>query len=68
MLTSFSNAVVLPGYTRADAVLYYKCRSYRLALNAENVFNASYYSAANSDNNISPGAPRTVQLSLRVSF
>jgi catecholate siderophore receptor len=39
-----------------------------VALNAENVFNASYYSTANNDNNISPGAPRSVQLSLRVSF
>ena len=68
VFTSFSNAVVLPGYTRADAVIYYKFGSYRVALNAENVCNASYYSTANNDNNISPGAPRSVQLSLRVSF
>lgn len=68
VFTSFSNAVVLPGYTRVDAVLYYKVGGYRLALNAENLFNASYYATANSDNNISPAAPRSVHLSLRATF
>jgi len=41
---------------------------YRIALNAENLFDTGYYSTANGDNNISPGAPRSVQLSLRVVF
>jgi catecholate siderophore receptor len=68
VFTSFSNAVVLPAYARVDAVLYYKFGSYRLALNVENLLDARYYSTANSDNNISPGAPRSAQLSLRASF
>jgi catecholate siderophore receptor len=34
----------------------------------ENLLDARYYSTANSDNNISPGAPRSAQLSLRASF
>lgn len=68
VFTSFSNAVVLPGYTRADAMLYYRIGRHRLALNIENLFNTVYYLTAHSDNNISPGAPRRVQLSLRASF
>ncbi|MCU1384549.1 MAG: putative TonB-dependent receptor [Acidobacteria bacterium] len=68
VFTSFSNLVVLPGYTRADAVLYYRRGRYRVALNAENVLNTTYYATANGDNNISPGAPRTLQLSLRAAF
>ena len=68
VFTSFSNAVVLPGYARVDAVIYYNIGGCRLAVNAENLFNTTYYSTANSDNNISPGAPRSVQLSLRATF
>ena len=68
VFTSFSNTVVLPGYTRADAVLYYTFATHRLALNAENLFNTAYYPTANGDNNISPGAPRRVQLSFRAGF
>lgn len=68
VFTSFSNAVVLPRFTRADAVLYYTFARYRIALNAQNVFNTAYYATANNDNNISPGAPRSVQLSLRATF
>jgi catecholate siderophore receptor len=68
VFTSFSNAVVLPAYARADALVYYKIGGYRLALNVENLFDARYYSTANSDNNISPGAPRSLQLSLRATF
>jgi catecholate siderophore receptor len=68
VFTSFSNAVVLGGYTRADVVLYYKFGRYRVAMNAENLLNTLYYATANSDNNISPGAPRSVQVSLRATF
>jgi catecholate siderophore receptor len=68
MFASFSNQVELPGFTRVDAVVYYRMNRYRLALNAENLFNTGYYSTANGDNNISPGAPRSVQLSFRVMF
>ena len=66
--TSFSNAVELPGFTRVDALVYYDRGHYRLALNAENVFNAAYYPSAHNDNNISPGAPRNVNVVLKASF
>src|SRR5262249_31249878 len=68
MYASFSNAVELPQYKRVDAVVYYRTGAYRLAVNAENVLNRTYYSTANGDNNISPGAPRTVRLSVTTRF
>ena len=66
--TSFSNVVELPGFTRVDAVAYYQLGRYRLAMNGENLLNAAYYSSAHNDNNISPGAPRNVHLTLRATF
>jgi catecholate siderophore receptor len=66
--TSFSNAVVLPGFTRVDAALYFRMGRYRLAVNSENLLNARFYPTAHNDNNISPGAPRSVQISLRAVF
>jgi catecholate siderophore receptor len=68
MFASFSNQVELPGFTRIDAVVYYRVNRYRLALNAENLLDTRYYSTANGDNNISPGTPRNLQLSVRVMF
>lgn len=68
MYTAFSNQVELPHYTRVDAVVYYRIRGYRIAINVENVFNAKYYPTANGDNNISPGAPRSIQVGLGASF
>lgn len=66
--TSFTNQVVLPSFVRADGLVYYRRGRYRLQVNAENLFNAKYYPTANGDNNISPGSPRNVQFSLRVTF
>lgn len=68
MYTAFSNEVELPGFTRIDAVMYYRVRGYRIALNVENLLNSQYYPTANGDNNISPGAPRNVQLTFRAIF
>jgi catecholate siderophore receptor len=66
--TSFSNAVELPGFTRVDGAVYYRAGRYRVAVNSENLFNTRFYPTAHNDNNISPGAPRSVQLSLRALF
>jgi catecholate siderophore receptor len=68
MFTSFSNDVELPGFTRVDAVVYHRLGRSRIALNIENVLNARYYPTAHSDNNISPGASRNVQLSFNATF
>jgi catecholate siderophore receptor len=66
--TSFTNQVTLPAYTRTDALVYYRLGRHRLSLNVENLFDARYYPTANGDNNISPGAPRSLLLSLRTVF
>jgi catecholate siderophore receptor len=67
---SINNTVKLPGFTRADGAVYYAFADGKtqLALNVENLFNKVYYPTANSDNNISPGAPRNAQLTLTTSF
>ena len=66
--TSFSNAVALPGFTRVDAAVYHRVGRYRLALNTENLLNGTFYPTAHNDNNISPGSPRTLLLTLRAAF
>lgn len=66
--TSFTNAVTLPGFARLDAAVFYTVGGVTLSLNAANLSNVRYYPTANGDNNISPGAPRSLQLSLRTRF
>ena len=67
--TSFTNAVQLPGFTRVDGALYYElARASRVAFNVENLFDREYFPTADGDNNISPGAPRTVRVTLTVNF
>jgi catecholate siderophore receptor len=61
--TSFNNTVQLPAFTRVDAALYYAWDSRtRLALNVENLLDKRYFPTVDGDNNISPGAPRTLRL------
>jgi len=66
---SLSNAVKLPGYARVDAALFYRLpQGIEAQLNVENVLGAHYFPTANNDNNISPGAPRTVKVALGYRF
>jgi catecholate siderophore receptor len=66
---SISNAVTLPGYVRLDAALYYRLPGgIQAQLNAENLIGAHYFPSANNDNNIAPGAPRTIKATLGYSF
>ena len=66
---SISNNVKLPGYTRVDAAAYYKVmRGIEAQINVENIFGADYFPTAHNDNNIAPGAPRTVKAQLRFGF
>ncbi|WP_374359587.1 TonB-dependent receptor [Pseudoduganella danionis] len=69
MYASTSNAVVLPGFTRIDAALYYTIHGGCTAqLNIENLMDRRYYAAANGDNNITPGSPRAIRASLHLKF
>jgi len=66
--TSFTNQVELPRLTRVDAMLAYRLTRARIAINAENLTDTVYYPTANGDNNISPGSPRAVRVSLSTWF
>lgn len=69
MFASTSNAVTLPGFTRIDAALYYAIdASYKVQVNVENLADRQYHVSANGDNNITPGSPRAVRVTLRAAF
>ena len=66
---SISNSVRLPAYARVDAALFYKLASgLEVQINAENLFDADYFPTAHSDNNIAPGAPRSIKAMARFGF
>ncbi|MDO8178282.1 MAG: TonB-dependent siderophore receptor [Undibacterium sp.] len=66
---STDNTVVLPGFTRIDAALYYVInKNLNLQVNVENLLDKNYYASANSNNNITPGSPRGVRLGLNAKF
>ncbi len=69
MYAAIDNRVVLPGYTRADAALYYSItEKVGLQANLENLLNKKYFINADSNDNISPGSPRAVRFSLTWKF
>ncbi len=66
---SISNAVVLPAYTRVDAAGFFDLTdAIALQVNVENLLGEEYYATAHTDNNITPGAPRTARATLRFGF
>ena len=69
MFVAVDNTVTLPGYTRADAALFYAMTDkLRLQLNVENLFDARYFINADSNTNISPGSPRVLRVALTTRF
>jgi catecholate siderophore receptor len=69
MFAAIDNTVTLPGYTRADAALYFSLTDRtRLQMNVENLFNRTYYTNADSNTNISPGSPRALRVALVAGF
>ncbi len=69
MYAAIDNTVVLPGYTRFDGAVFVSLTErVRLQSNIENLFNSNYYANADSNTNISPGAPRTIRLALIARF
>ena len=66
---TIDNTVTLPGYTHVDSAAYFTLRKgLRLQVNVENVFDGRYFVNADSNTNISPGAPRTIRVALFTSF
>jgi len=69
MFAAFDNAVVLPGYTRADAAVFFSVNEHwRLQANIQNLFDTRYYLNADGNNNISPGASRGARVALVARF
>ena len=69
MYAAIDDKVTLPGYTTADGALYVTLRrGVRAQLNVENLFDVRYFSTANGNNNITPGAPRSVRVTLATDF
>jgi catecholate siderophore receptor len=69
MFAAVDNSVTLPGYTRADAAVFFVLTErVRLQANLENLFDKKYYLNADSNTNISPGSPRAVRVGLTARF
>ncbi|MGH9880514.1 MAG: TonB-dependent receptor, partial [Pyrinomonadaceae bacterium] len=69
MFAAIDNKVVLPGYIRADAAVFYNVtEKLGLQANLENLFNKKYYVNADSNDNISPGYPRAARFALTWKF
>ena len=65
MYAAVDNTVTLPGFTRADGAVFFKANSmFNVQLNVENMFDTKYYSTSHGNNNIMPGASRTLRLTL----
>ncbi|MBC7860333.1 MAG: TonB-dependent siderophore receptor [Burkholderiaceae bacterium] len=66
---SSANTVKLPSFTRFDGALFYSVnKNTKVQVNVENLFDKEYYASANSDNNITPGSPRALRVTLNAKF
>jgi catecholate siderophore receptor len=69
MYAAIDNAVTLPAFTRWDGALFVTLPlRTRAQLNVENFLDRRYYATSQGNNNIMPGASRTVRLSLSSDF
>ena len=67
--TSTDNSVTLPGYSRVDAAIYWRINPHLKAqLNIENLFDVGYFASAHNNNNITPGSPRALKLTLSAAL
>lgn len=66
---ALDNTVQVPGYTRLDAALYLDLNeTWSAQLNVENLLNEDYFVAAHNNNNIMPGAPTSVYVTVGAKF
>lgn len=69
MYATIDNTVTLPAFTRIDGAIFFRFGDHlRAQMNLENLFNEKYYPLAHNNNNITPGSPRAVRLSLTTGF
>ena len=62
------NTFELPGYTRADAAIFYERDKFRTALNFKNLFDNDYFVSSQSRTSVFPGDPFTVIGSISYEF
>lgn len=66
---SIDNTVKLPSFVRFDAAIFYRFTDrLRAQLNVENLLDRDYYASAHSNNNITPGSPRALRVSVTTAF
>ncbi len=59
----------LPGFTRVDAALFFKASDrLQFQVNVENLTDATYFSDAHNNNNITPGAPINARFTARIKL
>lgn len=69
MFASIANTVTLPGFTRVDAAVYAQLTDkVRAQINIENLTDERYFPTSHGDNNILPGSPRALRVSLSATF
>jgi len=69
MYAAIDDKVVLPGYIRADAALFFTVsEKIGLQANLENLFDKKYFVNADGNDNISPGFPRAARIALTWKF
>jgi catecholate siderophore receptor len=69
IFASTDNAVTIPGFTRADAAIFFNITErVRAQVNIENIFDTQYYASAHSNTNITPGSPRAIHVSWTTKF
>jgi catecholate siderophore receptor len=67
--TSTDNSVTLPGYSRVDGAIYWRISpQLKAQLNVENLFDIRYFASAHNNNNITPGSPRALKLTLSAAL
>lgn len=69
MFAAIDNTVRLPGYTKLDGAVYVRLsETWKLQAHLENLLNRPYYQNADGNNNITPGSPRGIRVSLTAGF
>ena len=65
MFAAIDNTVTLPGYTRIDGAVFIKAHPLvRVQINVENLLDEEYFGTSHGNNNILPGAGRTIKIAL----
>jgi len=69
MFAAIDNRVTLPGFVEVDGAIYAGVgRNVRVQANIENLLGTTYYVTAHGNDNISPGSPRAVRVSIVSGF